>query len=86
MKRVDIVRAWKDQEYLASLSAEEQLMVPPNPAGSVEIGDNHLEEVSGGKGFTFSVWTAGCCHTDDYKTLGCCEGSTLVPDARQRKL
>ncbi|HEX3552555.1 MAG TPA: mersacidin/lichenicidin family type 2 lantibiotic [Thermoanaerobaculia bacterium] len=46
--KVDIVRAWKDEEYRESLSYEEQALVPANPAGLVEVTDEDLAFVMGG--------------------------------------
>lgn len=44
---IDIVRAWKDAAYRASLSTEEQALIPANPAGAVELSDAELELVHG---------------------------------------
>jgi mersacidin/lichenicidin family type 2 lantibiotic len=44
---IDIARAWKDATYRASLSAEEQAMIPANPAGAIELSDAELELVHG---------------------------------------
>jgi len=44
----DIIRAWKDEEYLSSLSAAEQAGLPPDPAGAVELFDRDLGDVDGG--------------------------------------
>ena len=46
----DIVRAWKDAAYRQSLSAEEQVMLPENPAGGFELTDAELEAVYGAWG------------------------------------
>jgi mersacidin/lichenicidin family type 2 lantibiotic len=45
--KFDIVRAWKDEAYRASLSTEEQAMLPENPAGALELSDAELEAVHG---------------------------------------
>ena len=37
MKEIDIVRAWKDEEYRASLSEEERGLLPEHPAGSMGV-------------------------------------------------
>lgn len=47
MKKVDIIRAWKDEEYRNSLSAEQQASLVKNPAGEISIDE--LKEVSGGQ-------------------------------------
>lgn len=61
MKKVDIVRAWKDPAYLASLSEEERALVPENPAGTVELSDDELERVAGGVEGTISIGKTSCC-------------------------
>ena len=48
MSRPDVIRAWKDVEYRASLSATEIEMLPAHPAGPVEISDADLGGVAGG--------------------------------------
>jgi mersacidin/lichenicidin family type 2 lantibiotic len=47
---IDIVRAWKDEEYRSSLSAEQQALLPANPAGELELSDADLEAVHGAHG------------------------------------
>jgi mersacidin/lichenicidin family type 2 lantibiotic len=34
---VDIVRAWTDEAYYESLSEEEKALLPPNPAGELNL-------------------------------------------------
>lgn len=58
MSKVDVVRAWKDAEYRASLSEAERAMVPANPAGMVELTDEELEGVAGGAD---SYGATACC-------------------------
>ena len=52
--KFDIVRAWKDQSYRASLSEEQLSQLPANPAGEAELSDAELESVYGGCGCHFS--------------------------------
>jgi len=47
----NVVRAWKDAAYRQSLSAEEQAMLPENPAGGFELTDAELEAVYGASGW-----------------------------------
>ncbi len=47
MSGQDIVRAWKDPAYRASLSAEEAAGLPTHPAGAVELTDDELRNASG---------------------------------------
>jgi len=58
MSKVDIVRAWKDAEYRASLSDAERALIPENPAGMVELTDEELEGVAGGQN---SYGATACC-------------------------
>ena len=48
MSNIDIIRAWKDEEYRHSLSAEQQEQLPANPAGLIELNDEDMSSVSGG--------------------------------------
>jgi mersacidin/lichenicidin family type 2 lantibiotic len=43
----EIVRAWKDAEYRATLSEEERASLPEHPAGWVELSDAQMETVMG---------------------------------------
>ncbi|MTJ06761.1 MULTISPECIES: mersacidin/lichenicidin family type 2 lantibiotic [unclassified Anabaena] len=63
MSNLDIIRAWKDEEYRHSLSAEQQEQLPANPAGLVELNDEDMSSVSGGCttcGDPFHTLWVGC--------------------------
>lgn len=47
---LDVVRAWKDPVYRASLSPDEKKDLPDNPAGESwnELEDDDLDGVAGG--------------------------------------
>ena len=69
MDRNDVIRAWKDPLYRASLSREEQAVLPAHPAGLIELREEDLKSVSGGIAlttaidcteFTFRNWRR-CC-------------------------
>lgn len=45
---VDVVRAWKDEEYRNNLTPEQLASLPPNPAGEIELTENDLDEAVGG--------------------------------------
>jgi mersacidin/lichenicidin family type 2 lantibiotic len=47
MKELDVVRAWKDPRYRASLDPSDASKLPPNPAGLVELSDEDLKQASG---------------------------------------
>ena len=48
MSNMDIIRAWKHQEYREKLSQEERALLPDHPAG--QLSDADLEAVVGGQG------------------------------------
>ena len=57
----DIVRAWKDARYRQSLTAEQQAVLPMNPAGLCELTDADLDAVQGSFGGPFgSVSMENC--------------------------
>ncbi len=81
---VDIIRAWKDDEYRNSLSPEQLALLPTNPAGMVELTDAELEDVDGAvasspvcssilslvtMALCFSILAGGTCQV---QTSGCC--------------
>ena len=47
MKKDQIIRAWKDEEYRSGLSESERSSLPENPAGFVELSGADLGEVGG---------------------------------------
>ena len=48
MSKLDIVRAWKDEEYCESLSDKQRASLPVNPAGVIELTDVELSGAAGG--------------------------------------
>ncbi len=48
MSKIEIIRAWKDEEYRASLSEAERAKLPEHPAGLIELTDVELNMVAGG--------------------------------------
>jgi mersacidin/lichenicidin family type 2 lantibiotic len=48
MSILEIIQAWKDEEFRLSLSAEQQALLPDHPAGWIELADSDLEVVVGG--------------------------------------
>lgn len=61
MSNLDIIRAWKDEEYRNSLSDEQRSQLPENPAGMIELSDTDMESIAGGGLFSI-CWgkTKGC--------------------------
>lgn len=49
-KKVDIVRAWRDEEYRNSLTEEQRASLPENPAGLAQVSDSVLRSIAGGCG------------------------------------
>ena len=60
MHTVDLIRAWKDAEYRASLSDAERAALPAHPAGLVELPDEDLATVAGGR--SSSLFNGTCGH------------------------
>ncbi len=69
MNKTDVIRAWKDPVYRASLSEEAQAALPQHPAGLTELSDDQL--MAGGAStpvttaptctnYTFLNWRS-CC-------------------------
>jgi mersacidin/lichenicidin family type 2 lantibiotic len=48
MSTLDIIRAWKDEDYRLSLSDEQRALLPAHPAGLLELTDAELDAVAGG--------------------------------------
>jgi mersacidin/lichenicidin family type 2 lantibiotic len=47
MRRIDVLRAWKDPGYRTGLTPEELQSLPENPAGIVDLSDVELKAASG---------------------------------------
>lgn len=45
---IDIIRAWKNEDYRNSLSEEQRAQLPENPAGLIELLDTDMESIAGG--------------------------------------
>jgi mersacidin/lichenicidin family type 2 lantibiotic len=48
MTNQEVVRCWKDEDYLLKLSSQERAFLPDNPAGLTELTDEDLLDVDGG--------------------------------------
>ncbi len=48
MTQQQVVKAWKNPEFRASLSEAQRNALPANPAGLVELNEKELMEVGGG--------------------------------------
>jgi mersacidin/lichenicidin family type 2 lantibiotic len=58
MNKADIVRAWKDPLYRATLSPEQLAALPAHPAGILEISDDQMRSASGALVTTARTCTA----------------------------
>jgi mersacidin/lichenicidin family type 2 lantibiotic len=66
MSYLEIIRAWKDEEYRLSLSEEQRAQLPENPAGLIELTDAELDAAVGGISIGYTAYpdnpnTSGCC-------------------------
>jgi mersacidin/lichenicidin family type 2 lantibiotic len=48
MSHVNVVRAWKDEEYRQSLTEAERAALPENPAGLLDLAESDLQRAEGG--------------------------------------
>ena len=60
MNRLDIVRAWKDEEYRNSLTEAQRAALPQNPAGVSEMNVSGIERAAGGANLGRSTQTRVC--------------------------
>ena len=70
MKKNEIVRAWRDEDFLSNLSADQLAALPANPAGVVELREEDLGEVAGGAACTCQVYCTFAC--SDSSNQKCC--------------
>jgi mersacidin/lichenicidin family type 2 lantibiotic len=47
MTNQEIIRAWKDESYLSSLSAQQRALLPENPVGLIELDEGFDREETG---------------------------------------
>jgi mersacidin/lichenicidin family type 2 lantibiotic len=47
MSNIDVIRAWKDEEYRLGLSETERKLLPAHPAGAVDLSNDDLHAVNG---------------------------------------
>ena len=56
----DVIRAWKDPAYRATLTAAQRDALPAHPAGDVTPPDSELQMIAGGMR-PLTIVTRGCC-------------------------
>jgi len=47
MKKIDVPRAYRDQDYYLGLSDAERATLPAHPAAAIEVTGEHLRAVNG---------------------------------------
>jgi len=57
MRKVDVIRAWKDPLYRATLTADELAQLPGHPSGVLELRDEQLKDISGSANTTAQTCT-----------------------------
>ena len=63
MSRLNIIRAWKDEEYRQSLTDAETALVPANPAGLAELAEEEMNQIDGGSfSYDCSQFMDGMCY------------------------
>ncbi|MGI5214100.1 mersacidin/lichenicidin family type 2 lantibiotic [Plantactinospora sp. CA-290183] len=79
---MDIIKAWRDPVYRASLTDEQRAGLPAHPAGAIELTDADLD-VTGGAAGTASTslpcgitWAAGCFTLNSTFCNGTCAANT----------
>ena len=61
MSAYHIIRAWRDAEYRASLSAAERAALPEHPAGTLDLNADDLQAIAGGNLGVASGGGGGTC-------------------------
>jgi mersacidin/lichenicidin family type 2 lantibiotic len=70
MRNIDIIRAWRDEEYRLSLTEAERASLPEHPAGLIELKDEQMGSVLGGSGHSCPTHNIFCFPTR-YGTCTC---------------
>jgi len=76
MNKTDVIRAWKDPAYRATLSEEELAALPQNPAGLADLSDDQLRIASGAE---TAITTAPTCTMNTFLNWrSCCPPITTA--------
>ena len=63
MSQINVIRAWKDEEYRLSLTEAERARLPEHPAGLLDPTEAELQQATGGAylgTFARPSWVGGC--------------------------
>lgn len=75
MNKTDVIRAWKDPFYRASLPDEDQAALPQHPAGVADLTDDQIRTLGASGGTT----TAPTCTNYTFANLHACCPATTSP-------
>ena len=70
MSKLDVIRAWKDEQYRSSLKGLELGALPPNPAGMIDLSEVELGAVAGGTDGTMPTGCIPACTQNNCLSLG----------------
>jgi mersacidin/lichenicidin family type 2 lantibiotic len=71
MSKLDIIRAWKDEEYRNSLTETQRALLPAHPAGLIELDQEEMRGVLGA-GSVVSYWCSSYnCAVRPILTMNC---------------
>ncbi len=71
MSRIDVIRAWRDPEYRATLSREQLAALPAHPAGLIELSDDELARAAGLSTIAITV-APPCTEWTFHNNVRCC--------------
>jgi mersacidin/lichenicidin family type 2 lantibiotic len=62
MKKIDMARAFRDEDYFLSLTPGERASLPDHPAAMIEVSEDELRAVAGAttEACTASGWCSPC--------------------------
>ena len=68
MKKIDLGRAFRDEDYYLSLSEAERASLPDHPAALIEVREDELQAVAGAttEACTTSGWCSPCPRLNCY--------------------
>jgi mersacidin/lichenicidin family type 2 lantibiotic len=69
MNKNDVIRAWKDPLYRATLSEEARASLPQHPAGIAELSDDQLVTAGASTPLTTAL---GCTEYTFHNWMSCC--------------
>lgn len=77
MNKTDVIRAWKDPFYRATLSEREQAALPQHPAGLTELSDEQLR-ITGNAAVVPTTTAPNCTNYTFLNWRSCCPPITTA--------